>query len=175
MSIGKVLGGGSSINVMFWARGHKSDWDYFAAQAGDPAWSYESVLGVYREIELAGYARSGPTRTEWSSLHHASDRTAPLRNHMNGSMMEGPGGASYFNLRIREGRRRSIFRSYTFPLMSQPNLTVLTGTLVKHVLVERVAAIGVQCLLDGRLHRFSASQEVILSLGAIHTPKATPI
>lgn len=31
MSMGKVLGGGSSINVMVWARGHKSDWDYFAA------------------------------------------------------------------------------------------------------------------------------------------------
>ncbi|MDB5402796.1 MAG: glucose-methanol-choline oxidoreductase, partial [Rhodopila sp.] len=43
MSMGKVLGGGSSINVMLWARGHKSDWDYFAAEAGDPAWNYESV------------------------------------------------------------------------------------------------------------------------------------
>ncbi len=29
MSMGKVLGGGSSINVMLWARGHKSDWDLF--------------------------------------------------------------------------------------------------------------------------------------------------
>ena len=27
LSMGKVLGGGSSINVMIWARGHKSDWD----------------------------------------------------------------------------------------------------------------------------------------------------
>lgn len=26
LSMGKVLGGGSSINVMVWARGHKSDW-----------------------------------------------------------------------------------------------------------------------------------------------------
>jgi choline dehydrogenase len=86
-------------------------------------------------------------------------------------MMEGPGGASYFNLRIRDGRRQSIFRSYTFPLMNQPNLTVLSGTVVTRVLVERGAAIGVECLLDGPLHRFLASQEVILSLGAIHTPK----
>ena len=30
MNMGKVLGGGSSINVMIWARGHKNDWDYFA-------------------------------------------------------------------------------------------------------------------------------------------------
>src|SRR6202162_2193514 len=51
MSMGKVLGGGSSINVMLWARGHKTDWDYFAAESGDPAWSYDSVLALYREIE----------------------------------------------------------------------------------------------------------------------------
>ena len=51
MNMGKVLGGGSSINAMVWARGHKNDWDYFALEAGDPAWSYESVLNIYRRIE----------------------------------------------------------------------------------------------------------------------------
>ena len=51
LSMGKVLGGGSSINVMAWARGHKSDWDFFAAETGDPAWGYESVLEIYHRIE----------------------------------------------------------------------------------------------------------------------------
>ena len=51
MNMGKILGGGSSINVMAWSRGHKNDWDYFASEAGDPAWSYESVLNIYRRIE----------------------------------------------------------------------------------------------------------------------------
>src|SRR5262245_12790832 len=41
-NMGKVLGGGSSINVMAWARGHKDDWDYFASEAGDAAWNYKS-------------------------------------------------------------------------------------------------------------------------------------
>ena len=50
-SMGKVLGGGSSINVMVWARGHKRDWDLFAAESGDPAWGYDSVLDIYRRIE----------------------------------------------------------------------------------------------------------------------------
>ena len=35
LSMGKVLGGGSSINVMAWARGHKNDWDFFASESGD--------------------------------------------------------------------------------------------------------------------------------------------
>jgi choline dehydrogenase len=46
LSMGKVLGGGSSMNVMAWARGHKNDWDFFAQEADDPAWSYESVLNI---------------------------------------------------------------------------------------------------------------------------------
>src|SRR6202035_5899270 len=51
MNMGKVLGGGSSINVMVWARGHKNDWDFFASESGDPAWNYDSVLEIYRRIE----------------------------------------------------------------------------------------------------------------------------
>jgi choline dehydrogenase len=187
MSMGKVLGGGSSINVMLWARGHKSDWDYFAAAAGDPAWSYDSVLSIYREIENwqgtpdpARRGRNGllyitppidPNPVATAMLDAATELGIPVFDDANGSMMEGPGGASYFNLRIRDGRRQSIFRSYAFPLMNQPNLTVLPGTAVTRVLIERGAAIGVECLLDGRLHRFHALHEVILSLGTIHTPK----
>jgi choline dehydrogenase len=55
--------------------------------------------------------------------------------------------------------------------MNQPNLTVLSSTLVTRVLIERGSAIGVECVLGGRSHRFAAAQEVILSLGAINTPK----
>jgi choline dehydrogenase len=187
MSMGKVLGGGSSINVMLWARGHKSDWDFFAAEAGDPAWSYDSVLAIYREIEnwqgTPDPIRRGqdgflyitppiePNPVAVAMLDAATELGIPVFDDVNGSMMEGPGGASYFNLRIRDGRRQSIFRSYTYPLTNRPNLTVLPGTLVARVLIERGTAIGVECILDGRSHRFLASQEVILSLGAIHTPK----
>jgi len=35
LNMGKVLGGGSSINVMLWARGHKHDWDLFASESDD--------------------------------------------------------------------------------------------------------------------------------------------
>ncbi len=55
---GKVLGGGSSINFMYWARGHKSDWDYFSTEAGDLAWGYDSVRGVSESIgSTARYRR----------------------------------------------------------------------------------------------------------------------
>jgi choline dehydrogenase len=51
LNMGKVLGGGSSINAMVWARGHKNDWDVFASQADDPAWNDESVLDIYKRLE----------------------------------------------------------------------------------------------------------------------------
>ncbi|WP_043160989.1 GMC family oxidoreductase N-terminal domain-containing protein [Bradyrhizobium sp. Ai1a-2] len=187
MNMGKVLGGGSSINVMVWARGHKSDWDYFAAESGDPAWSYESVLAIYREIENwqgrpdpARRGRDGllyvappvePNPVATAMLGAAGELGITVFDDHNGLMMEGPGGASYANLCIRDGRRQSIFRSYAYPIMNQPNLTVLPDTLVRRVLFERGAAAGVECLLDGQSRRFQASQEVVLSLGAINTPK----
>src|SRR5260370_29030901 len=36
-SMGKVLGGGSSINVCTWSRGHRADWDLYASESGDPS------------------------------------------------------------------------------------------------------------------------------------------
>src|SRR5258705_13268848 len=51
LSIGKLLGGGSSINWLRWARRHKNDWDFFASESGETAWNYESVLKIYRRIE----------------------------------------------------------------------------------------------------------------------------
>ena len=35
LPMGKVLGGGSSINLMVWSHGHKKDWDFFADEAAN--------------------------------------------------------------------------------------------------------------------------------------------
>ena len=51
LPMGKVVGGGSSINATVWARGHKNDFDGWAAETGDAGWSYARVLDIYRRIE----------------------------------------------------------------------------------------------------------------------------
>jgi choline dehydrogenase len=189
-SMGKVLGGGSSINVMAWARGHKNDWDFFASQAGDKAWSYESVLNIYRRIEDwhgapdPDYRGTGgpvyvepapnPSPIAPAALEGARSVGIPTFESQNGRMMEGEGGASILEMRARDGNRQSVFRSYAFPYMDRPNLTVLTGALVTRITFdeyERNRAIGVQFSHDGTIHRVGAGSEVVLSLGAIHTPK----
>jgi choline dehydrogenase len=56
--------------------------------------------------------------------------------------------------------------------MDRQNLTVLTGALVTRVVFDGKRAVGVAFLLDGQSHRISAHSEIVLSLGAIDTPKA---
>src|SRR5215813_9804655 len=47
-SMGKVLGGGSSINVSTWSRGRRADWDAWGAEVAYPACGYPAILELYR-------------------------------------------------------------------------------------------------------------------------------
>jgi choline dehydrogenase len=188
LPMGKVLGGGSSINVMAWARGHKNDWDFFAAESDDTAWNYQSVLSIYQRIEDwhgapdPHYRGTGgpvfvqpapdPNPIAPAMVEAARSVGIPSFDSHNGRMMEGAGGASIIELIVRDGKRSSVFRNYVLPFMDRPNLTVLTHAFVTKLILEkkRVAAIEVE--YDGKLQRIKAGLEVILSLGAIHTPKA---
>jgi choline dehydrogenase len=86
-------------------------------------------------------------------------------------MMEGRGGAALTDLIIRNGRRSSIFRCYVAPRLGQRNLTVLTHALVSRLLFDGSTVIGVEVIERGQLRRYMAGLEVVLSLGAINTPK----
>ncbi len=187
MSMGKVLGGGSSINVMVWARGFQADWDHFAEASGDAAWGYDSILGYYRRIEdwqgKPDPRRRGtggpvyvaqpqtPQALAPATLEAARSLDIPTFDSANGEMMEASAGSAIAELRIKNGRRQSLFRSYTYPRMPQPNLTVLTDALVTRVLLSGKKATGVEVIHDGRPVGFEAACEVILCLGAVHTPK----
>jgi choline dehydrogenase len=55
--------------------------------------------------------------------------------------------------------------------MDRPNLTVLCHALVTRLVMSGKQASGVEIVLDGKVQRIGAGAEVVLSLGAIHTPK----
>ena len=187
LPMGKVLGGGSSINIMAWARGHKNDWNFFAEEAGDAAWNYESALNIYRRIEDwhgapdPKYRGTGgpvfvqpapdPNPIAPAMLEGARSVGIPTFENHNGRMMEGDGGAAILDLIVRDGKRQSVFRAYTFPYMDRPNLTVLTHALVSKIVLERTRATGVEIAYGGKTQRINAGVEVVLSLGAINTPK----
>jgi choline dehydrogenase len=187
MSMGKVLGGGSAVNVMIWARGHRADWDLWAEEAGDQAWGYDSVLDIYRRIEdwhgpgdPAYRGIGGPVFVQPApepcplapaTLMAARSIGIPTFESPNARMMEGPGGAAISEIRARNGKRESIFRSYTYPLMDRPNLTVLTEALVARITFDGNRATGVEINYRGSTLVIGAESEVVLSLGTIHTPK----
>jgi len=185
-SMGKVLGGSSSINAMVWARGHKNDWDHFASESGDDGWSYRSVLEIYRRIEDWRGApdperrgKGGLMIVEQAFRHPvvmaaceaAKSFGIPHFDDQNGELMETKGGVALCNVRTRDGRRLSVFRSYAYPYMDRPNLTVLTHALVTKIKFKNTRATGVEVIHDGASRSFEVGHELILSLGAIHTPK----
>jgi choline dehydrogenase len=187
LAMGKVLGGGSSVNAMAWARGHKNDWDFFASEAGDKAWNYQSVLAIYRRLEDwhgepdPDYRGTGgpvfvqpapnPNPIAPAMVEAARSVGIPTFSSHNGRMMETGGGASLLEMRVRDGQRLSVFRTYTYPYLDRPNLTVLTHALVTRVIFDHKRAMGVGVVFDDRSHRITAGREVVLCLGAIHTPK----
>jgi choline dehydrogenase len=187
MSMGKVLGGGSSINAMVWSRGHRNDWEHIAEVTSDPAWSYASVLEIYRSIE-DWHGEPDPARRGTGGLLFVQPlpdphpivlammeaaRSVGISTYpdQNGAMMEGQGGCALFNVRLRDGKRHSLFRDYVYPCMDRPNLTVLTDALVTRVKIHEGRATGIEFLKAGRFQTADANSEIVLSLGAINTPK----
>src|SRR5215472_5051286 len=187
-SMGKVLGGGSSINVSTWSRGHRADWDFYASESDDPSWSYAAVLDLYccRVEAWAGspdphyrgtrgtvhvQPAADPHPFSVALLESAEGLGLQRFPNSNGQMMESVGGCAFIDETVRNGKRQSIFRSYSYPLMAQSNITVLTGALTTRILFDGRRATGIVFHYQGKALRVEATREVILSLGAIHTPK----
>jgi choline dehydrogenase len=186
-AMGKGLGGGTSINGLAWARGHKNDFEHWAKESGDRRWGYQHVLDIYKRIEdwhgAPDPARRGtggpvfvqappdPNPLAPAFLAAAQAIGIPIFDDQNGIMQEGPGGAALTNVRIRGGRRLTIAVDYLYPVMDQPNVTVLTGAVVRKLTIDGTSVTGVEFAWRGQVHAITASGEVILSAGAIQTPK----
>ncbi|HEX5082842.1 MAG TPA: GMC family oxidoreductase N-terminal domain-containing protein, partial [Blastocatellia bacterium] len=186
-AMGKALGGGTSINGMVWARGHKNDFDHWAKEAGDDAWDYRHVLDIYRRIEdwhgapdplrrgqggeVFVQAAPDPSPIATAFLKAVESLGHPVFEDQNGVLQEKHGGAAYTNVRIRDGRRLNTAASYLYPVMDQPNLTILTGAHVDRLTLEGQMVTGVAFEWRGGHNIVRADGEVILSAGAIQTPK----
>ncbi len=187
LPMGRVLGGGSSINGLVWARGHKSDFDLWERETGDAGWGYEAAVEIYKRVEdwdgpfSVMRGRGGPMRitlprdpvpvTE-ALLEATASLGVPRVEDHNAEAMAGDGCCAITNVNVAgDGSRISTATAYLAPLSGKPNLTIVTGAHVRRVVIEAGRATAVEFERNGRIETVAARHEIVLSLGAIHTPK----
>jgi len=180
---GKVIGGSSSINAMAYVRGHRGDYDRWAA-TGLTQWSYAHVLPYFRRQESweggADQYRGGDgplttRRTRFSDPiveAFAAAGTAAgygWTDDFNGRQQE---GFTPRQVTIRNGRRCSAAVAYLRPALSRSSLRVEIGASVNRVLIDGHRAVGVEYVsASGETSQVHAAREVILAGGAINSPQ----
>jgi 4-pyridoxate dehydrogenase len=180
---GKVIGGSSSINAMAYVRGHRGDYDRWAA-AGLDQWSYVHVLPYFQRQESweggASQYRGGdgPLTTQLTRFADPLVEAYAEAGAFAGYRWTGDynsreqEGFSRWQSTIRNGRRCSAAAAYLRPAMRRENLRVETGALVSRVMLERNRAIGVEYLSrGGETLRTHATREVLLAGGVINSPQ----
>jgi 4-pyridoxate dehydrogenase len=179
---GKVVGGSSSINAMAYVRGHRGDYDRWAAQ-GLPQWSYAHVLPYFRRQEAweggadAYRGGDGPLSTRRSRYPdplldaYAEAGAAagyPWTEDYNGLQQEGFGR---WQATIRDGRRCSAAVAYLRPALARANLDVVVEALATRILFSGRRAVGIEYLKGGESATAHAGREVILAGGVINSPQ----
>ena len=180
---GRVLGGGGSINAAVFTRGCPEDYDRWAGEYGCEGWSFKDVQPCFIRSEdndtLAdsyhgtggplGVSNLGQPQALTKAFVRACQQMGmPYNPDFNGAKQE---GTSAYQTNIRNARRCSAAVGYLRPAMGRANLTVKTGCSITRIVVENGAATGVEYVEQGRPVVVGADREVILSAGAIGSPK----
>lgn len=183
----KVLGGCSSHNscIAFWPPAE--DLDEWATKYGATGWESAKTLPLMRRLESNDqpgerHGHDGPVRIRniapkdpagVAILAAAAEAGIPTVQFNNGTVVD---GAGFFQINAtEEGVRSSSSVSYLHPIIGKrENLEVLTGRWAKKLLIDdQMRCTGVEALgPDGRVtETFLAEKEVIVSAGAIDSPK----
>jgi len=176
----KVIGGGSSINAQIYTRGNAADYDLWANEDGCTGWDYRSVLPYFKRAEDNQrfnddyHSYGGPLGVSMPSaplpicdayIRAGQELGLPYNPDFNGREQAGVG---FYQLTQRNRRRSSASLAYLASIKGRRNLTVRINAPVRNIVLEKTRATGV-ALMSGEVLR--ASREVILSSGAIGSPK----
>jgi choline dehydrogenase len=179
---GKVIGGSSAINAMIYMRGQAADYDGWR-QLGLEGWGWDDVLPIFLDQEdhidppNAAHRSGGMWRVEhprmrWRVLEAFAEALHDIGVPPTNDFNSGDNfGAGYFQVNQKDGRRFSAARGFLKPALKRPNLKLETNAHVVSLIIESSRAVGVRYLRDGVLQEARASGEIILSSGAVATPK----
>ncbi|WP_158808477.1 GMC family oxidoreductase [Beijerinckia sp. L45] len=179
---GKVIGGSSAINAMIYMRGQAADYDGWR-QLGLEGWGWDDVLPHFLKHEdhiappnafhrAGGEWRVEPPRIRWAILDAIRDaaEAAGIRKIPDFNTGDNE-GSSYFQVNQRRGRRWSAARGFLKPVLGRPNLRLETHAHVARVVIEDGRATGVEFEQNGIRHVAHVRGEVVLSAGAVVSPK----
>ena len=179
---GRIMGGGSSVNVMAAPRPWKSDLD-----AWHPDWSYDAVLPVLKRIEsdqdfladpihgtdgplyikrpfLLGQPASEPVQ---AFIDRAVEMGLPLCPDLNGPAPFGVCASPY---NIKDSKRQSVTVAYLNPARGRPNLDIQAEAQVVGLKVSGRRIEQVVYVKDGQT-QIALADQVVLCAGALRSPQ----
>ena len=182
---GKLVGGSSSINGMFFQRANPLVYEHWAEKPGMQTWDYAHCLPYFKRLErFVGKdqtgvyrGRSGPipvhqhkaTNPLFGALFEAAQQAGhELVDNVNGYRQE---GFAPFDSNIEHGERYDAARTYIEPVLGRKNLEVVTGALVSRVVFEGKRAAGVELASRRGGRSVVRGSEIILCGGAFNSPQ----
>ena len=179
----RVIGGGSSINAEIFTRGNPADYDRWATEEGCDGWAFRDIQQYFLRSEgnaiLSGdwHGTDGPLGvsnvpdphpTTLAFVQSCQELGIPYNPDFNGRTQA---GAGVYQTTTKNNRRCSVAVGYLKPVENRPNLTVRTDCTVKRITFQGTRATGVEISAGGGVECIKAGSEVILTAGAIGSPK----
>uniref|UniRef100_A0A1E1X791 Putative glucose dehydrogenase n=1 Tax=Amblyomma aureolatum TaxID=187763 RepID=A0A1E1X791_9ACAR len=191
MTLGKVLGGTSSINSMNFARGSRHDFDKWEKDYKATGWNYSSVLQHFKNIESFNMSiGSEPERSEYHGFSGETPINYPRYNTSLGYVFLNACAESGYDYvdyngkthsgysRVQSNTAYGVRMSANTCFLSsvrrnRTKLHISINSTVTKLLFEDGSknVTGVEFIKDNVTVQVYASKEVILSAGAINTPK----
>jgi choline dehydrogenase-like flavoprotein len=179
---GRTLGGSTSINAMIYIRGNRLDYETWA-ELGNKDWGYDQVLPFFRKAEHNErlndqyHGNEGPMNVTEQVQHNelskafvraAQELGLTYNADFNGAVQDGVG---YYDVTQRAARRESASTAYLRPARKRKNLSITPHALGTSLIVENGRTIGLNYTVKGKPTRSFADREVILSSGAVNSPR----
>jgi choline dehydrogenase len=182
---GHIIGGSSSVNGLVYIRGFPSDYDGWLAD-GCIGWGWNDIGRCFVELEdhvLGGTATRGSAGPLKISVPMSRNPLIeaifaaglklgiPHVEDINDVETGTTGGLGYQPATIARGRRFTAANAFLDDVLHRPNLTLLSNTRARRVVFAGRRATGVSIIGAAGEEIVHARREVILSAGAIESPK----
>jgi choline dehydrogenase-like flavoprotein len=178
---GKMVGGCGSINAMIYLRGHRVDYDDWAAN-GATGWSFDEVLPYFKRSEdnergenefhgVGGPLSVSESRSMQPLVDAMLDATVEAGYERIPDLnVDRPEGVARFQLTQRNGKRCSTADAFLHPAADRANLELRTGVLAQRIVFDGNRAVGVEIVQGGKAETIRAEREVIVAAGAYQSP-----